>query len=194
MRTLAMLATMAALSAAPGAARACPTAADLDRGIRFQVDDTATEVFRRLSGTRVQSDYGGDGFVSRTILVKGLYLAELVDVEDGAPVPRTRTTYGLPDASDLSEPVPGESFRVSVRSDGPDGTETEDQIYTFGRAATVNFGACAYDMVPVDLSYVGSDVREVLHYLPQLGIAYVAEYHDDDVDEHYTYYRIEAVK
>lgn len=192
-----MLATLAALAttAMPVVAQDCPTGTDLENGIRFHVDDDATETFTRLSKRRVQSDYGGDGYVSRTILLNGLYLSELVDVEAGRPVSGTRSTYEFPMTPDgLPVPVPGLSFSTTVAVDGPEGREREEQTYAFGRTAMVNFGACAYEMIPVDLTYPGSDVREVLHYLPDLGIAYVAEYHDDAVHDRYAYHRIEAVK
>ncbi len=195
MRILGLVATM--LVAGPVAAE-CPVAADLEAGIRFDVDEGDSEVFRSLRPGVVEAIYShADGGATRTLLGQGVYLLELVEMAGKEPDPSTRMTYAFPqNAEDLPRPVPGSTAQFELLRNENGSLEREVQSYDFGPQARATFGACTYDMIPIEIRYSEDDSNTVdlLHYLPELGIAYFAGSTYDGTTDRYSYHRIEAVK
>lgn len=181
-----------------GAARAaCPTAADLPGGIKFNTSDGEFEAFRRLDNGLVQGFFGLDSHIgSRTLLARGIYLLEVVDVENGVADATTRTTYSYPNApADMPEPTPGGTWTVTAATLANGQIGSERQIYEFGEKTEISFEDCRYDMMPITIFYPDENDparRDVLYYLPALGISYLAEFHDRETAALYDYISIEG--
>lgn len=188
-----------AMLAGGAAARECPTAEDLAGGIRFHEATGETETFHRLPNGMVRSLYDlGDGDGSQATLAKGVYLVELIDRHGGEAVPGSRVTYVFPEKDGpLPDPAPGMRWDTEVVSFEGGRFTTEPQSYRVGDETTQTYGGCAYAVIPIEIHYAAPDqggVYDVLHYLPALGISYLAEYHDEDNDTVYIYVNIEALK
>ena len=75
--------------------------------------------------------------------------------------------------------------------------DSEAQDYSFGAIDSRDYGGCSYAMMEITIRYPNEDDplrRDVLHYLPDLGLSYLAEYHDKDGSDVYDYIKIEPVK
>lgn len=196
MKILAMVAAMTV--AVPVLAEECPVATDLEAGIRFGVDKGDEEVFRSLRPGVVEAIFThADGGATRSLLGQGIYLLELMDMDGAEPDPSTRMTYAFPqNAEDLPLPVPGSTAQFSLLRNERGNFESEVQSYDFGPKGRATFGACTYDMIPIEIRYSEDDSNTVdlLHYLPELGIAYYAGSTYDGTTDRYIYHRIEAVK
>jgi hypothetical protein len=48
------------------------------------------------------------------------------------------------------------------------------QSTEFGDLTRLTLGACGYDMIPVTIDYLSEGYREVVYYLPDLGIGLLA--------------------
>lgn len=181
---------------------ACPTIADLESGIRGTTDKGHTDTYSRLSADVIQADFSdGSGVDFRSLLGKGVYLLESIDVEKGVVDPETRTVYAFPvSPPGLPEPEPGGTYgvEVSYRFPGED-WDKERHSYSFGAEVTGTYGACSFRMIPVTTRFSGPDEAvETLHYLPELGFAYLAQYAwtEDgkrEVDD-YAYVSFQAVR
>ncbi|MCB1333218.1 MAG: hypothetical protein KDK26_06090 [Roseivivax sp.] len=186
--------------AAPLAAQTppCPTAEDLATGIRFRIEGGDTETFRRHErpGVIEALFQAHDGYASRVLLGQGLYLLELIELENGVLVPASRTTYGFPQAPDaMPVPVPGGGWTVRVGSLTEAGTDSDTQTYSFGPMTEYSFGACTYRMIPVHLRYASdAELMDVLHYLPDLGISFLSESRYTGGSDSYRYYSVEALR
>jgi len=185
----------------PGAVLAqtvCPTADDLDSGIRFTLATGETEIFRRHESGLIEGLFDvGSGEVLRNLLGKGVYLLEASVLKDGVIDPASRLTYSYPLPPDsLPLPQPGGGWSVSVTLLEGTALSTEAQDYRFGAATVQGFGACSYAMIPITVRYPGVEggQRDVVHYLPDLGISYLAEYHDSETNDIYVYTQIEAMR
>lgn len=192
-----LLSTLA-LTLCPIAALAdCPTGENLNNGIRFQVIGGDNEVFR-THGTPgvVEAFYNAsDGYTTRTLLGQGVYLLEVLDFENNEPVPDSRSTYGFPTTpAEMPLPKPFGGWAVKVGTLNSDGPGSEVQSYSFGDMTEYSFGACTYQMIPVHIRYEDDEAVDVLHYLPQLGLSYLAEVRSVDGTDVYSYYQIEAVQ
>lgn len=197
MRLFSVLALSLAL--APLGVRAdCPTAADLDQGIIFKSDVKYAELFRKLPSGIIETINSEDGKpTSRTLIAKGVYLLELIELENTNPLPSTRTTYAFPDAAaDLPDPQPNQTFETTVAVWDRGEIRSEQQIYTSGALTSVTLGDCTYEMFPVTVTYVDGDRsdKDMLHYLPALKVAYLAATTYDNSTDTYDYFSIEAAK
>jgi hypothetical protein len=195
MRVL-FLATCLAL---PGTgAIACPVADDLNKGIRFTVDGVDTEVYRRTGPSMVEAIYKTeDGTETRSLLARGIYLVELVDLLDGVPDPDTRTTYAFPQRADaLVDPAQGQSVTYDIAINYGGDFESERQIYQFGQAFTINYGACEYEVIEIEIRYEPDDsgTVDLLHYFPALGFSYYAGSDYPDGSDRYAYSNIEVIE
>ena len=197
---LSCLLTAAFAALLPAAAyAACPRADDLDSGVLFQLENGESETFRKLENGLIESVYSlSDGSASRVLLVKGLYVVEVIDLANGVPDSSTRTTYSYPGSpGDLPEPSPGETWTLKPAKMEGTGLSSETQVYTAGKMTEKTFGPCAYEMLPITVSYTDQpdlDQRDLLHYFPELGISYLAEFHDKDYDDVYSYVTIEVIE
>lgn len=193
-----MIRFLFSLVALTGAAQAaCPTADDMVRGVKFNASDGEFEVFHTVGADMVESMYGRDSHQgSRTLLARGLYLLEVVGIENGKPDSTTRTTYSFPmPAAQMPLPVPGGGWSVTVATFAEGRIGSERQIYSFGQMTRQTYEACSYDMMPITIRYPDENDaqrRDVLHYFPELGISYLAEFHDKDASDIYDYFSIET--
>jgi len=186
----------------------CPTRGDLSSGgIAFGVDDSDTEIFHQKRPGLIESLYAYEGDTqnaSRAMLAQGLFVLELVELENGDPVPDLRSTYGFPVAG-AELPVPqadmpagtGWTFTVAYNHAGDLGTET--QIYTLQPGFEKRYGDCSYEVIPIELRYLtgagegpGAD-RDELHYLPALGLSYLARSTFDGSEDIYNYHSIRTL-
>lgn len=181
----------------PGMAIAqdCPTAADLDHGIRFGVDGDSTEVFTRADGPGIVTSIFTDAAGGRTqsLLAQGVYVLEARSLEEEGA---WRSAYAFEmNADEMPLPSPGgqASFTVVFRGDG--GFSQERQVYRFGAATETQIGACGYGMIPVEVEYGSDDgLTDVLHYLPDLGLSLFVESRYDSGADTFDYNSVEAVK
>ena len=160
------------LSALP--ALACPTAVDLDgAGIRFANPQGETVTHTRLDPMRVQTDWSaGDAYVSRAILVQGVFVETLVDLTNGVVEPGSQGIYERSERPEaLPLPVPGLTWTGRQVYRDRDGPVDETLDITVGDAIKVRFGDCTYDALPVTMAYRGPDggYSENVQYFPSLG-------------------------
>ncbi len=175
----------------------CPVAADLDKGIRFTAEAQESETIRNYGNGVLLSLYEVEGAInSHVLLGQGIYLLQSIDIEDGKPIARTRSTYAYSmQPSEMPVPTPNADWSAQyVFGDGY-GYATHNVEYVFGALTKESFGECSYDMIPVDVVYQPAGDRELLHYFPELGLSYLAGHYDDDGKlDRYSYVRISAVK
>lgn len=196
--TLAAL-TISALSLPVQAQSACPVGADMSKGVRFQISSGETETFQRLGNGLIQGFFEIDnGNAIRTLLGKGVYLLEIIDFEDGSAIMGSRTTYSFPSPpEDLPDPVAGGGWSVTVAKLDRGEFGSEAQVYSFGSTTRQTYGTCGYDMIPIEIRYPDENDpkrRDILHYLPEFQLSYLAEYHDEEASDIYSYFNIEAVE
>jgi len=181
----------------PLPALACPTAADLDTGIRIYDRNGGSEVFRRLNSDVVEAIYTDeDGFASRTQLGQGLYLLEYTDLENGAVLKDSRETYVFAmSPRKMPQPQANTEWRADVVLRSADGLQPETQTYRIGPIKALKIGTCSYDAMEVTLTYApGPDnEQEKFQFIPALGFSYITEFRDDAGVDKYRYTRIEAV-
>jgi len=185
-------------------AETCPVAADLTTGgIAFEVDQGDVEVFWQKRPGLIESHYayGGDmANAARAMLAHGIYVLELTDLENGKVVAGSRSAYSFPmPASEM--PIPEDStasdsswsWQVAYNHNGDFGSET--QVYSPQPEIQKTYGACSYQVIPIELRY-GSATEgdlDLLHYLPDLGISYLARTIYSDGDDTYDYHSIRTV-
>lgn len=181
--------------ALPGAALAqCPTADDLARGILFTGENGETELFTAGNGDTVLARYRSpDGLESDAVLARGVYLTELVS-QPGSEA-ENLSVYAYPLlAREMPLPEPGASFEVDAEVTVGSHSATEAQSYSFGSIEEVRFGDCAYEVIPVEVTYSTlQGTVETYHYVPALGITYFAAVSSAMGDHVYPYIRIEAL-
>lgn len=188
---------LAATGIAGGAQAGCPTGADMTSGVTFRLSTGETESFRRLDNGLIQGLFAYEpDQASRTLLARGIYLLEVVTLENGKPDFTTRTTYSFPQPpSELPLPASGGEWSVTAATYGEGHIATERQHYAFGEMTRQSYGACSYDMIPITIRYPELDDEQrhdVLHFLPELGLSYLAEFHDKDGSDIYDYISIET--
>ncbi len=164
----------------PANAPDCPTAADLEKGIRLTSDVGEVETIRLDDdGSFVVrfEDAEGSGVVMR--LAHGLYLTRSWFLDDGQVSfwPSLIVNFPVSDA-EMPDPVPGEGWDVDVGLGGSDFADVaESQSYRFGEPGRISYGACSYDYIPVTAVYTGSQepFQDVYYYLTEFGVSYLAE-------------------
>ncbi|WP_208353529.1 hypothetical protein [Pseudaestuariivita rosea] len=160
-----------------------------DKGIIARFDDGAVETHVRHDDQMIAVITEGDG-TWRTMLAKGIYLIEVIDVINGNPDPSSRFLVNFDTAvQDLPLPTDQETFEVVATSSYPgDVPVSETHNYSFGPAETLQVGDCSYQSIPITMRYM-SDVEssiEIVDYLPELGTSFLRfEQYDDQ--ERYTY-------
>jgi hypothetical protein len=194
-----MLRFAAALAVLPLATHAaCPTAADLETGVVFTVNDIDTETFTRISPTVIESSYaGGDtgGEVTKSLFVKGYYWVQSISFDtDGKLLPDSRTIYAFPgSAADLPDPEPLAEHRFDVVRNDEFGIVSEVQMHIFGDFETREYGSCPFIVLPSTIEYFEdgqSTGKDFMEFLPELGVAlWVGSEYDGTKDEYV--YKIE---
>lgn len=175
----------------------CPTANDLDRGIQLTDLDGSTETYRRQSELFVRGVWDdGIGAGSSFLLLKGIYVVEVFDIENGDVVSGTRVTHAYPlKPADAPLPVAGGRWDTEVITLDQGEATTQRESHLFGPTTQATIGGCSYEMMPIiGIYHDEGGYEETLHYLPELGLAYLVETRDQDQPaDRYTYVRIEAV-
>lgn len=179
----------------------CPSAADLSTGIRVISATGESETFTTVAPDVVASVYDdGHGYANRVLMAQGVYLLELVDLENGDVVPETRLVYGHPQGPQaFPAPAPGTTYSATVTMREGSDVWPEAQGYVFGRPSRIAIGACGYDLIEVTVTYADAeDTVETVHYLPELGVSYLAASEYTTVEgrltDRYAYGRIEALR
>ncbi len=176
----------------------CPSQADLRHGIRLTDTDGGSEVFQRHDQYFVRVTYDdGDGFGAQYLLLKGIYVVEVFDLENGDSVPGTRITHAYPLKPALAPlPVAGGSWDTEVITLDQGEVLNGAESYRFGAHTQATIGGCSYEMLKITAVYHDDDgYTETLNYLPELGISYLVESREasDPLETYtYTYVRIEA--
>ncbi|WP_157033222.1 hypothetical protein [Loktanella sp. S4079] len=188
------------LMAPASAWAACPNSADLNNGIQLVQSDGLVEVFRSAADDYVQVDVVlPDGEQTQYVLARGVYLVERAAFDDGEVDPTSRVTneFETP-AARLPLPQAGTEFRGNQRVHEIYQTYDEKVHVQWQDAVSMNFGRCSYTVIPGHVEYVNSrtSYTEGLHYLPQLGLAYVSSYQGAAMDAPSTFrvVRIEKAK
>lgn len=179
------LAAFLLLAAAPLAAQAaCPTADDVAAGVAFTLGSGETETYRPAGDSVIEVIFDdGLGYQSRTLLGQGLYLLEIVDLEDGAPVPDTRATYAHRfKPADMPPPQPEMVWASQVTATG-DGFAQELHDHRGGALSTITVGECRFETFRVTVTYDDEENSvDTLQYLPQLGFALLIGVDSDGED------------
>lgn len=180
-------------------AAACPTVADLDRGVSFTLSDGTKEVFRRLDRHKIESIWTDlDGSTTRNVLAKGIYLVDVGDVVNGKLQSdgRSITKFPVSDAK-LPGATPGTKWTVNVVAKEDTGTINSKEEYVFGSERSYTIGGCDYSAVPIKLTYLDLPRGNFDEYIwiNELGVSVVIKesFGVGDVDT-YRYTSVEAVK
>lgn len=194
----AIAAVSVGIAAAAPAPAQCPVAADLAGGIRVHEEGPGYETFWQDTPGVVRGRYSnGETEVAQYLLGKGIYMLMVEDLDfEGKPVPGSRTIYAHEVAiAELPEPVPSSTWKAEVIvAQGGGGFSSETHLHGFAAMERVVLGGCGYDMIPIEIAYEGLGSTDVLHYLPELGISYLAEVHwDGRPADIYPYDDIEAL-
>lgn len=178
---------------------ACPTIDDMKSGVRFDLASGEYETLRLVNDTLVESIFHFDGGGAlRNLLAHGLYLVEVVDLENDTPVPSTRSVYTYPvEPNFMPMPSVGGSWSTGAALLTSNGIEYETQIYKYGDWAETSFGACTYKSMPITIDYVFegefSGDRDIINWLPELGFGYLAGSIEGEDRTDYTYISIQKL-
>ncbi|WP_370229939.1 hypothetical protein [Cognatishimia sp.] len=174
----------ALLAVSPAIALACPTEADLERGILLTYASGDTELITRQRPDVLAMRYTAtDGWQSNLLVGKGVYTLQSVDLENGEPDHNTRINYAFPVApTELPNPKAGLQFLQTVIVSSSGDFEAETHAYSFAAIPAQTFGDCTYDAIEVKIAYQDQDNWvDTLVYFPALKLSYLAanEYDED---------------
>ena len=180
-RTIALLALLPTFATAQ---TACPTAADLGRGIRVDRSNGFTEVFR-AGGQGIVSV---EGFINRELeytleLADGLQLLSYSGNVGPSPITDDGMIYdyGVPH-DDLPWPTPNGRWQSDVTVTAFSGTFSEPQLYAYGPLEQLSIGTCSYDMISVTIAYQNdANYIETVQFMPDLGFGVLVRQGDDSV-------------
>ena len=177
-----LIAVLFCLAPTLGSAQNCPTAADLDRGIRVDRSGGYSEFFRAGG----QGIIAVQGYIDRKYeydlgLAGGLQLLSYSGNVGETPDPDDGLTYdyGLPVAG-LPGPVPNGRWQSAVTVTGIGGPFSEPQLYAYGPLEQVSIGGCPYAMISATIAYQNdNNYIETVQFLPDLGISVLVQQGDD---------------
>lgn len=160
----------------------CPTADDLDQGIRVDRSNGFTEVFRRGG----QGIIAVDGIIDRALeyrleLAYGLQLLSYTGNVGDTPEADDRLVYdyGVP-IDTLPPPEPGGRWQSQVTVTASNGNYSEPQLYAFGPLDAVQIGNCRYAAITVVIAYQNdANYIETVQFMPDLGFGVLIEQGDD---------------
>lgn len=179
---------------ASGAFAGCPTNEDLTGGIEFRVGKKEREVFHLLDNGLVHSKfYQENGEWYRFHLIHGVYPVEFAHTSNGKIDTQTRTTYVYRAKRDKLPLRPNSKWKGKVKTLSRGGNAAENHKYIFGKETKITYGKCSYSMIP--FKFIVNDLDDeayVMHYLPELGISYVAISDVSDPVKH-NYHSIRAL-
>lgn len=194
MRSLTLIAALWA----PMALAECPVAADLETGIRITTAEGDYEELKSFTpGTVVSHYYAKGALDSRVLLARGLYMIEFIPALEGALETGERDTYSYDYSPDkVPLPVVGKSLELPLVinesgtiSEGLDVFEADPEI-------DVTYGDCSYRVLPIRQYFNVNDreTYDILHYLPDLGISYLARSFFPSGQEVHEYVTIEKME
>lgn len=179
---------------------ACPTGNDLAGGIQFELEGDATETYTTLNDGVVSVIYkASDGFESRILLGKGVYLLEFAEVVNGNVDASTRTTYSHElQPTNMPDPKPMGRWvsQAAVLESGTPFKEVHN--HQFGPLTELTIGGCSYDMIPVTVYYDDDDRSiDLLEYMPELGLAILSgssslDENGERIEDVYSYFSIKS--
>jgi hypothetical protein len=175
----------------------CPTDKNLSTGIRLSQGKTGeTELFRKLPNGLIEVTFTSEAHQGRFLLAHGIYIVKYHDQKDGLPIPRSEVIYEYPlQYNETPLPKPGKVWKTELLVKRVGDLSRERHHYRFGDLETISFGPCDYEFIPVELVEASDNkTRDLLHYIPSLGISYVAGYEDESGKDTYSYDKIEALK
>lgn len=201
MRTLIALAVTLLPIFAPnlaGAQSTCPTANDLNQGIRVDRSGGYTEIFRAGGQGIIAVEGSIDRKLEYTLeLAGGLQLLSYSGNVGETPDTEGDLTYdyGLP-LADLPLPVPSGRWQSGVTVTAKSGPFTEPQLYAYGPLEQISIGDCSYAMISASIAYQNpQNYIETVQYLPDLGISVLVRQGDDTSDPtEFTIQRIGVVR
>jgi hypothetical protein len=155
----------------------CPVVADLDHGIRVEMSDNTSEVYR-AGGDGIVRLAGFEGGVAafNIELGQGVHILKYETILDGTVEAGSMRTYdyGMP-AADLPVPSAGGRWQGGAQVVWDDGARDETQSHAYGGETMIDIGGCPYRALDVLIAYNTEDAYiETLTYLPELGFAYLA--------------------
>ncbi len=174
----------------PGMAQSgCPTASDMDVGVRAVFANGDLVDYRRLKGDLLEIFEGvaadsQNGTVVTSRL--GIYDLDAADVVNGVRNAQTAITLRYSEhESDLPVPVSGEGWVGGVvTSVSGAAEETEAVVYVFGAGGTREFAGCVYETIPVKVSFLADDgwMMEDYIYIPSLPLAILSGHQFSGMD------------
>ncbi|AHM04833.1 hypothetical protein roselon_02512 [Roseibacterium elongatum DSM 19469] len=174
----------------------CPKSGDLAGGIEIRYADGAVETYRQVAPNLVTAVFdapGSPGSAAESLLAQGIYLIQTQDLVNGMPDLQTRTTYTYPlPPGAMPEPQPGGGWAAMVRAEDSTGVDETRHDMRFEAETRLVIGACSYRMIPIEVRYDGDG--ELLHYLPELGIAPVGAWGVGEARDMMRYVSIGAVR
>ncbi|MBY6048229.1 hypothetical protein [Vannielia litorea] len=181
------------------AGTACPVAADMAGGVRLELANGDSEVFRRTGAATVESVLTvGGAEQTRFSYARGVYLLESIEMEGGALVPGSRATFAFPTRPEgTPEPAPGHGWGLRIVATYGGDPVAEMLGIRFGEPGEATIGDCTLEMLPVEQRiYEDGELvaREERNYIPALGFSYALAWHEDDRVDRYDYVNIEAVE
>ncbi|MFZ1728044.1 MAG: hypothetical protein WBO29_14375 [Albidovulum sp.] len=189
-RVLVMAALFGFSMPLPGKAQGqCPTASDMDAGVRAVFANGDVADYRRLKDDLLEIFEAGaadsrDGTIVTSRL--GIYDLDAADIVDGVRNTQTALTlkYSAQE-SDLPIPVSGESWVGGVVTSSPGAAEeTQAAVYVFGAGGTREFSGCVYDTIPVKVSFLAGEdwLMEEFIYIPSLPLAILSGHQFSGMD------------
>lgn len=174
----------------------CPTRADMTTGVMLREANGESETFTLGPNGFVRGIYeDGAGNGAHYLLLGGIYVVEVFDTENGAPIAGTRSTFAYPvTPSEVGPPTPGGRWDVTTLINEQGSIHQGDESHIYGPNTEIMIGKCGYDMIPIISIYHSlNGYEERLNYLPEFGFAYLYEMKDPgEPPLTYDYVAIEA--
>lgn len=175
------------MGSAVSAQTVCPTAQDLDDGIRVEYSDGMIELITRPLGVSVTGVLSQlhNGHRDSLVLEHGVYILQKSDATRDTSDPENLRNYDY-GTEMLDAPEPYLKFDIAVRitpAEGADITPRDETHYWQGdKPTTFQIGACSYagfKMTVIMTTSDGEVRRESYFYLSDLGIGlYIGEFED----------------
>jgi len=167
--------------ALPVQAFACPTAADMERGVVFYLDDGSTQVHRSAPDGFVIVDVTYDtGERAQNVFHYGVFIQSLTPIEDGVVRMSDAWTYAYRSKPPFPEPnSTGQLVAATGSRDA--GYSDETQKFVWGAPTMMRLGSCRYQVIQGQFHYDGSNYQaeETINFLPELGTGILTRYSDE---------------
>lgn len=171
MKTLTALAFLAATPALAD----CPTADDLDYGIRMTESDGTENIFRAIGGGFVENVIVlPDGVTFTNTLAHGTYVTRSADLVDNAVDPETVIVTRYAGAEILPRPMPNTNFEFATKVNNfGEAPFPEQQTHAWGPLTSVTIGTCTYQAMNSVSQYIseGDVLTETMQFIPALNLA-----------------------